>query len=150
MKFGIVWFMPVQTVASDDIDMRLADLLADAPKPQSLGNTAQIGKKPKRIGKTVLVEASSPVFTAELRFSADNSYTGHYEIRYVTNGRKEMGDVERVITQEQPFKLSRLVENFAVRFGLITAANDRSRTHNYWLVGYTDFEIIPDNEIEDA
>ena len=148
MKFGIIWFMPVKTVASDDVAMLLADLLADAPKPQSLGNTAHIDKKPRRIGKTVRVEASSPVFTAELCFSSDNSDKGHYEIRYLPKGRKEIGVVERVITQEEPFEYSRLVENFAVRFGLITAANDRSRTHNYWLVGFTDFEIIPETELD--
>src|SRR5258706_14726099 len=108
MENGVVHFMPVETAVSDDVLLR--DLLGDRADP---GNKVYIHEKPRRIGNTFLILASSPVFSVELRFSPDVPSEGRYEIR---GALSEAGNPIKVMTQEKPFPLSSLVENFANRF----------------------------------
>jgi hypothetical protein len=155
-NFGVVRFMPVESFQDPnrglDKDSRtdriLEDLLADEPRPQSVSDWPRIHTAIKR-GNLFVIEASTPTFSALLRFNPQSFDDGDYQIHHSPRGGIDRGRIEKVTPVKADELNSRvsMLKPFAERFAIVTVGNERPYSRMMWLVGLNNFRIADETEV---
>jgi hypothetical protein len=108
----------------------------DTPKRQNINEWPKVCDAICR-GDQFVIATSSPTFKATLRFFTDKPDAGDYEIHYQKKHLVDKGRTLKVtvVQADEKREPESLLTPYAYRYAIVTAANDRSRTHMMWLVG---------------
>ena len=149
--------MPVESFQNPDRGLdkearseRILDILEGDPRPPSVGDWPRIHTAIRR-GDLIVVETSTPAFTALLRFNPNRLEVGDYQIHHRPRGRVEKGRTVKITpvkAAETDCHVSMLTP-FAVRFAVVTLGSERPHARLMWLVGLNSFKYVAESEEAD-
>ena len=135
----------------DRLSLLLADFDSDAPpRPASVGDWPRIQTAIRR-GDLFVVETSTPIFMATLRFCPERPDAGDYQIHHRPRGGIERGHTVKVVPVSADATDTRvtMLTPFPTRYVIATVGSERPHARIVWLVGLRDFRLVDEKDLTD-
>lgn len=155
-EYGILRFQPVQNfidpllgVGRDARIDALMDLLDHGTVQDSAADWTRISRALRR-NRLFVLEASTPVWSALLRFDPSNANCGDYRITRQRSARPEVGRIESVKAVSTDLLSSRLsrIAHYSTTFQIVTFT-EHGGTRTVWFAGLFHYEQFDDPTLDE-